>query len=148
MPRGMPLSQVRVLARWTPLPRKCKVDDVYIVDYTGDIPGSLFMALQTISGIIRATNPRAETPPAIVDAGGFANADTYETYLGYVDWLLAQKAKEDAELREQIEKYAAQGTVATVVEDDAAKWAVFAKSSVKGRQSFFGYYAPRGYHYH
>ena len=63
--------------------------------------------------------------------------------MGYIDWMLNQKAKEDAEFQKQIEEYAAQGIVATVVEDDAAKWAVYAKSSVKGRQSFFNYYAPR-----
>ena len=115
----------------------------YIADYTGDIPGSLFMALQTYIWDHQSNKSAGGDTSGDIDAGGFANADTYETYLGYVDWLLAQKAKEDAELQEQIEKYAAQGTVATVVEDDAAKWAVFAKSSVEGRQSFFGYYAPR-----
>lgn len=115
----------------------------YIADYKGDIPGSLFMALQTYIWDHQSNKSAGGDTSGDIDAGGFANADTYETYLGYVDWLLAQKAKEDAELQEQIEKYAAQGTVATVVEDDAAKWAVFAKSSVKGRQSFFGYYAPR-----
>lgn len=78
-----------------------------------------------------------------IDGGGFANADTYETYLGYIDWMLAEKAKEDAAFQKQIEEYAAQGVIATVVEDDTAKWAVWAKSSVKGRQSFFNYYAPR-----
>ena len=56
---------------------------------------------------------------------------------------MAQKAKEDAEFQQQIEKYTAQGAVATVVEDESAKWAVYAKSSVSGRQSFFAYYAPR-----
>ena len=115
----------------------------YIVDYKGDIPGSLFMALQTYIWDHQSNKSAGGDTSGDIDAGGFANADTYETYLGYVDWLLAQKAKEDAEFQKQIEKYAAQGTVATVVEDDAAKWAVFAKSSVKGRQSFFNYYAPR-----
>ena len=112
----------------------------YIVDYKGEIPGSLFMAAQTYVWDHQTFKGEGDGD---IDAGGFANADTYETYLGYIDWMLKEKAKEDAELQEQIEKYAAQGTVATVVEDDAAKWAVFAKSSVKGRQSFFGYYAPR-----
>ena len=112
----------------------------YIVDYKGDIPGSLFMAAQTYVWDHQTFKGEGDGD---IDAGGFANADTYETYLGYIDWMLKEKAKEDAEFQKQIEKYAAQGTVATVVEDDAAKWAVFAKSSVKGRQSFFGYYAPR-----
>ena len=115
----------------------------YIADYKGDIPGSLFMALQTYIWDHQSNKSAGGDTSGDIDAGGFANADTYETYLGYVDWLLAQKAKEDAELQEQIEKYAAQGAVAAVVEDDAAKWAVFAKSSVSGRQSFFAYYAPR-----
>ena len=78
-----------------------------------------------------------------IDGGGYANADTYEMYLGYIDWMLKEKAKEDAEFQRQIEEYAEQGIIATVVEDGAAKWAVYAKSSVKGRQAFFNYYAPR-----
>ena len=112
----------------------------FIVDYKGDIPGSLFMAAQTYVWDYQTFKGEGDGD---IDAGGFANADTYETYLGYIDWMLAQKAKEDAEFQKQIEEYAAQGIVATVVEDDAAKWAVYAKSSVKGRQSFFNYYAPR-----
>ena len=112
----------------------------FIVDYKGDIPGSLFMAAQTYVWDHQTFKGEGDGD---IDAGGFANADTYETYLGYIDWMLAQKAKEDAEFQKQIEEYAAQGIVATVVEDDAAKWAVYAKSSVKGRQSFFNYYAPR-----
>ena len=115
----------------------------YIADYKGDIPGSLFMALQTYIWDHQSNKSAGGDTSGDIDAGGFANADTYETYLGYVDWLLAQKAKEDAEFQKQIEKYAAQGAVAAVVEDDAAKWAVYAKSSVSGRQSFFAYYAPR-----
>ena len=112
----------------------------FIADYHGDIPGSLFMAAQTYVWDHQTFKGEGDGD---IDAGGFANADTYDTYLGYIDWMLAQKAKEDAEFQKQIEEYAAQGIVATVVEDDAAKWAVYAKSSVKGRQSFFNYYAPR-----
>ena len=115
----------------------------YIADYKGDIPGSLFMALQTYIWDHQSNKSAGGDTSGDIDAGGFANADTYETYLGYVDWLLAQKAKEDAEFQPQIEKYTAQGAVATVVEDESAKWAVYAKSSVSGRQSFFAYYAPR-----
>ena len=115
----------------------------YIADYKGDIPGSLFMALQTYIWDHQSNKSAGGDTSGDIDAGGFANADTYETYLGYVDWLLAQKAKEDAELQEQIEKYTAQGAVATIIEDESAKWAVYAKSSVSGRQSFFAYYAPR-----
>ena len=115
----------------------------YIADYKGDIPGSLFMALQTYIWDHQSNKSAGGDTSGDIDAGGFANADTYETYLGYVDWLLAQKAKEDAEFQKQIEKYTAQGAVAAVVEDESAKWAVYAKSSVSGRQSFFAYYAPR-----
>ena len=115
----------------------------YIADYKGDIPGSLFMALQTYIWDHQSNKSAGGDTSGDIDAGGFANADTYETYLGYVDWLLAQKAKEDAEFQKQIEKYAAQGAVAAIVEDESAKWAVYAKSSVSGRQSFFAYYAPR-----
>ena len=114
-----------------------------IVNYTGDIPGSLFMALQTYIWDHQSDKSAGGDTSGDIDAGGFANRDTYETYLGYVDWLLAQKAKEDAEYQQQIEDYAAKGIIATVVEDESAKWAVYAKSSVSGRQSFFAYYAPR-----
>ena len=115
----------------------------YITDYKGDIPGSLFMALQTYIWDHQSNKSAGGDTSGDIDAGGFANADTYETYLGYVNWLLAQKAKEDAEYQQQIEDYAAKGIIASVVEDENAKWAVYAKSSVKGRQSFFNYYAPR-----
>ena len=115
----------------------------YIVNYTGDIPGSLFMALQTYIWDHQSDKSAGGDTSGDIDAGGFANRDTYETYLGYVDWLLAQKAKEDAEYQQQIEDYAAKGIIATVVEDESAKWAVYAKSSVSGRQSFFAYYVPR-----
>ena len=115
----------------------------YIVNYTGEIPGSLFMALQTYIWDNQSDKSAGGDTSGDIDAGGFANRDTYETYLGYVDWLLAQKAKEDAEYQQQIEDYAAKGIIAAVVEDESAKWAVYAKSSVSGRQSFFAYYAPR-----
>ena len=112
----------------------------YITDYKGEIPGSLFMAAQTYVWDHQTFKGEGDGD---IDAGGFANADTYEIYCGYIDWMLEQKAKEDAEFQKQIEEYAAHGVIASVVEDDSAKWAVWAKSSVKGRQSFFNYYAPR-----
>ena len=115
----------------------------YIVNYTGEIPGSLFMALQTYIWDNQSDKSAGGDTSGDIVAGGFANRDTYETYLGYVDWLLAQKAKEDAEYQQQIEDYAAKGIIAAVMEDESAKWAVYAKSSVSGRQSFFAYYAPR-----
>ena len=112
----------------------------FIVDYKGDIPGSLFMAAQTYVWDHQTFKGEGDGD---IDGGGYANADTYETYLGYIDWMLKEKAKEDAEFQKQIADYAAKGIIASVVEDEAAKWAVYAKSSVKGRQSFFNYYAPR-----
>ena len=112
----------------------------FIVDYKGDIPGSLFMAAQTYVWDHQTFKGEGDGD---IDGGGYANADTYETYLGYIDWMLKEKAKEDAEFQKQIADYASKGIIASVVEDEAAKWAVYAKSSVKGRQSFFNYYAPR-----
>ena len=112
----------------------------FIVDYKGDIPGSLFMAAQTYVWDHQTFKGEGDGD---IDGGGYANADTYEMYLGYIDWMLKEKAKEDAEFQRQIEEYAELGIIATVVEDEAAKWAVYAKSSVKGRQAFFNYYAPR-----
>lgn len=112
----------------------------YIVDYKGEIPGSLFMAAQTYVWDHQTFKGEGDGD---IDGGGYANADTYEMYLGYIDWMLKEKAKEDAEFQRQIEEYAEQGIIATVVEDEAAKWAVYAKSSVNGRQAFFNYYAPR-----
>ena len=112
----------------------------FIVDYKGDIPGSLFMAAQTYVWDHQTFKGEGDGD---IDGGGYANADTYEMYLGYIDWMLKEKAKEDAEFQRQIEEYAEQGIIASVVEDEAAKWAVYAKSSVKGRQAFFNYYAPR-----
>lgn len=64
-------------------------------------------------------------------------------YLSLIDSLLAKKAAEDAEFQRQIEEYAAQGIAATIVEDESAKWAVFAISSNRKNQSFFNYYGPR-----
>lgn len=115
----------------------------YIVDYQGSIPGSLFMALQTYIWDHQSNKAAGGDSSGDIDAGGFANADTYETYLGYIDWLLRQKAKEDAEYQKKIQEYAAQGIRAAVIEDDNAKWAVYARSSVSGRQAFLAGYFPR-----
>ncbi len=56
----------------------------YIADYKGDIPGSLFMALQTYIWDHQSNKSAGGDTSGDIDAGGFANADTYETYLGYV----------------------------------------------------------------
>ena len=115
----------------------------YIADYTGDIPGSLFMALQTYIWDHQSDKSAGGDTAGDIDAGGFANADTYETYVGYYNWMRAQKAKEDAELQKQIEEYTAQGKQASIVEDVSGKWAVLATSGTAGRQSFFAYHTAR-----
>ena len=115
----------------------------YIADYTGEIPGSLFMALQTYIWDNQSDKSAGGDTSGDIDAGGFANADTYETYVGYYNWMLAQKAKEDAELQKQIEEYTVQGKQASIVEDVSGKWAVLATSGTAGRQSFFAYHAAR-----
>ena len=112
----------------------------YINDCKASNVGQLFMAVQTY---VWDNQSYKGEPGGDGDAGGYANADTYEMYLSLIDWMLAQKAQEDAAFQRQIEAYAEQGIVATIVEDDSAKWAVFALSSNRRNQSFFNYYAPR-----
>ena len=112
----------------------------YINDSKASNVGQLFMAVQTY--VWDHQSYKGE-PGGDGDAGGYANADTYEMYLSFIDWMLAQKAQEDATFQRQIEAYAEQSIVATIVEDDSAKWAVFALSSNRRNQSFFNYYAPR-----
>ena len=112
----------------------------YINDSKASNVGQLFMAVQTY---VWDNQSYKGEPGGDGDAGGYANADTYEMYLSLIDSMLAQKAQEDAAFQRQIEAYAEQGIVATIVEDDSAKWAVFALSSNRRNQSFFNYYAPR-----
>ena len=112
----------------------------YINDSRASNIGQLFMAVQTYVWDNQSYKGEGE---GTGDAGGYANADTYALYLSLIDSMLAQKAREDAEFQRQIAEYAAQGRVASVIEDDAAKWAVFALSSNRKNQSFFNYYAPR-----
>lgn len=112
----------------------------YINDCKASNVGQLFMAVQTY---VWDNQSYKGEPGGDGDAGGYANADTYEMYLSLIDWMLAQKAQEDAAFQRQIEAYAEQGIVATIVEDDSAKWAVFALSSNRRNQSFFNYYASR-----
>ena len=112
----------------------------YINDSKASNIGQLFMAVQTY--VWDHQSYKGE-PDGDGDAGGYANADTYEMYLGLIDWMLAQKAQEDAAFQRQIEEYAAQGMVASIVENDSAKWAVFALSTNRKNQSFFNYYGPR-----
>ena len=112
----------------------------YINDSKASNVGQLFMAVQTY--VWDHQSYKGE-PGGDGDAGGYANADTYEMYLSLIDSMLAQKAQEDAEFQRQIAEYAEQGIVAAIVEDDSAKWAVFALSSNRKNQSFFNYYGPR-----
>jgi uncharacterized surface anchored protein len=112
----------------------------YLNDCKASNVGQLFMAVQTY--VWDHQSYKGE-PGGDGDAGGYANADTYELYLSLIDWLLEQKAQEDAEFQRQIEEYTAQGKSASIVEDQSAKWAVYAISSNRKNQSFFNYYGPR-----
>ena len=112
----------------------------YLNDCKESNVGQLFMAVQTYVWENQSYNGE---PGGDGDAGGYANADTYELYLSLIDSLLAKKAAEDAEFQRQIEEYAAQGIAATIVEDESARWAVYAISSNRKNQSFFNYYGPR-----
>ena len=112
----------------------------YLNDCKESNVGQLFMAVQTY---VWENQSYKGEPGGDGDAGGYANADTYELYLSLIDSLLAKKAAEDAEFQRQIEEYVAQGIAATIVEDESAKWAVFAISSNRKNQSFFNYYGPR-----
>ena len=112
----------------------------YLNDCKASNVGQLFMAVQTY--VWDHQSYKGE-PGGDGDAGGYANADTYDLYLSLIDWLLEQKAQEDAEFQKQIEEYNAQGKSASIVEDQSAKWAVYAISSNRKNQSFFNYYGPR-----
>lgn len=112
----------------------------YLNDCKASNVGQLFMAVQTY--VWDHQSYKGE-PGGDGDAGGYANADTYDLYLSLIDWLLEQKSQEDAEFQRQIEEYAAQGIAATIVEDESARWAVYAISSNRKNQSFFNYYGPR-----
>ena len=112
----------------------------YLNDCKASNVGQLFMAVQTY---VWENQSYKGEPGGDGDAGGYANADTYELYLSLIDSLLAKKAAEDAEFQRQIEEYAAQGIAATIVEDESARWAVYAISSNRKNQSFFNYYGPR-----
>ena len=112
----------------------------YLNDCKESNVGQLFMAVQTY---VWENQSYKGEPGGDGDAGGYANADTYELYLSLIDSLLAKKAAEDAKFQRQIEEYAAQGIAATIVEDESARWAVYAISSNRKNQSFFNYYGPR-----
>ena len=106
----------------------------YLNDCKESNVGQLFMAVQTYVW---------ENQSYKGEPGGDGDADTYELYLSLIDSLLAKKAAEDAEFQRQIEEYKSQGIEASIVEDESAKWAVYAISSNRKNQSFFNYYGPR-----
>ena len=112
----------------------------YLTDCKESNVGQLFMAVQTY---VWENQSYKGEPGGDGDAGGYANADTYDLYLSLIDWLLEQKSQEDAEFQRQIEEYTAQGKSASIVEDESAKWAVYAISSNRKNQSFFNYYGLR-----
>ena len=75
----------------------------YLNDCKSSNVGQLFMAVQTY---VWENQSYKGEPGGDGDAGGYANADTYELYLSLIDSLLAKKAAEDAEFQRQIEEYA------------------------------------------
>ena len=78
-----------------------------------------------------------------IDDGGYADPATYEKYVRMYTDLLTIKAEEDAELQRQIADYAEQGIDAYVAADPGSQWAVYAISSISGRQGFFNYNEER-----
>ena len=74
----------------------------YLNDCKSSNVGQLFMAVQTY---VWENQSYKGEPGGDGDAGGYANADTYELYLSLIDSLLAKKAAEDAEFQRQIEEY-------------------------------------------
>ena len=115
----------------------------YISEFDDEHPGSRLMALQTYIWDNQTNKSAGADPSGDIDAGGYANADTYDLYVSLYNSMLELKAQEDARLQAQVEEYAAQGIQASIVEDDSSKWAVLAVSSVSGRQPFFAYHSDR-----
>ena len=115
----------------------------YVADYKGEIPGSVFMAVQTYIWDNQSNKSAGGDTEGDIDAGGFANKDTYDGYVSLYQWMLGEKAKEDAKLKAEVESYASQGIQASIVEDESSKWAVLAQSSKSGRQAFFAYHTAR-----
>ena len=67
----------------------------YLNDCKESNVGQLFMAVQTY---VWENQSYKGEPGGDGDAGGYANADTYELYLSLIDSLLAKKAAEDDQL--------------------------------------------------
>lgn len=117
----------------------------YIVDHCAGLvdEGAYFMAVQTYVWDNQTDKSSHGDPSGDIDAGGYANADTHDTYVDYYSTMLALKAQEDADLLAQVQELEAQGVQASIVEDDAGKWAVLATSGVSGRQAFFACHSAR-----
>jgi uncharacterized surface anchored protein len=78
-----------------------------------------------------------------VDDGGYADVSRYERYKELYTWLLTLKAEEDVDLQNQVAELTAQGIDAYIAVDPASQWAVYATSSISGRQGFFNYNETR-----
>lgn len=57
----------------------------YIADYTGEIPGSLFMALQTYIWDNQSDKSAGGDPSGDIDAGGFANQDSQRNWTAWLE---------------------------------------------------------------
>ena len=112
----------------------------YINDSKASMSGSSLWRSRPMCGTIRAIK---ENPAGMAMQAATPTPIPTKCIWSLIDWMLAQKAQEDAAFQRQIEEYAAQGMVASIVENDSAKWAVFALSSNRKNQSFFNYYGPR-----
>ena len=78
-----------------------------------------------------------------VDDGGYAYPETYERYKRMYTDLLSLKAAEDVDLQNQVAANAAEGKESYIAVDPASQWAVYATSSISGRQGFFNYNEKR-----
>ena len=78
-----------------------------------------------------------------VDDGGYAYPETYERYKRMYTDLLSLKAAEDVDLQNRVAAYVAEGHRAYIAVDPDTQWAVYATSSISGRQGFFNYNEKR-----
>ena len=78
-----------------------------------------------------------------VDDGGYAYPETYERYKRMYTDLLSLKAAEDVDLQNQVADFVSQGISAYITVDPNSQWAVYATSSISGRQGFFNYCEKR-----
>ena len=114
--------------------------------FTMDIPdlGAYMMSIQTYVWDNMSYKSYGDTSDGgQIDDGGYANPATYEKYVQIYTDLLTIKAEEDAALQREIADYAAEGISAHIEADPDSQWALFAVSSVSGRQGFFNYNEKR-----